>query len=103
MWFDRNINGNRDVKFLESDYLLLQWFMKFTQLEINQAIQQPCEADYSTGVDHLDVVKVPSTLIQFMHLFGFHNIKVIYKTVRRKVGPFTHPDIHSTVHCSKHL
>ena len=30
MRFDRNINGNRDVKFLECDYLLLQRCMKLT-------------------------------------------------------------------------
>ena len=30
MCFDRNINGNRDVKFLECDYLLLHQFVKLT-------------------------------------------------------------------------
>ena len=30
MCFDRNINGNRDVKFLECDYLLVQWCVKLT-------------------------------------------------------------------------
>ena len=30
MCFDRNINGNRDVEFLEWDYLLLQQCMKIT-------------------------------------------------------------------------
>ena len=30
MCFDRKINGNRDVKFLECDYLLLQRCMKLT-------------------------------------------------------------------------
>ena len=30
MCFDININGNRDVKFLECDYLLVQWCMKLT-------------------------------------------------------------------------
>ena len=30
MCFDKNINGNRDVKFLECDYLLVQWFVKLT-------------------------------------------------------------------------
>ena len=29
-FFDRNINENRDVKFLECDYLLLQWCVKLT-------------------------------------------------------------------------
>ena len=30
MYFDRNINGNRDVKSLEHDYLLVQRCMKLT-------------------------------------------------------------------------
>ena len=30
MCFDRNITGNRDVKFLECDYLLVQWSVKLT-------------------------------------------------------------------------
>ena len=30
MCFDRNINGNRDVKFLECDYLLVQRCVKLT-------------------------------------------------------------------------
>ena len=30
MCFDRNINENRDVKFLECDYLLVQRSMKLT-------------------------------------------------------------------------
>ena len=30
MCFDRNINGNRDVKFLECDYLLVQRCLKLT-------------------------------------------------------------------------
>ena len=30
MFFDKNINGNRDVKFLECDYLLVQRCMKLT-------------------------------------------------------------------------
>ena len=30
MCFDRNINGNRDVKFLECDYLLVQLCVKLT-------------------------------------------------------------------------
>ena len=30
MCFDRNINENRSVKFLESDYLLVQWCVKLT-------------------------------------------------------------------------
>jgi hypothetical protein len=30
MCFDRNINENRDVKFLECDYLLVQWCVKLT-------------------------------------------------------------------------
>ena len=30
MCFDRNINGNSDVKFLECDYLLVQQCLKFT-------------------------------------------------------------------------
>ena len=30
MCFDRNINGNRDVKFLECDYLLMQRCVKLT-------------------------------------------------------------------------
>ena len=28
--FDRNVNGNRHVKFLECDYLLVQWCVKLT-------------------------------------------------------------------------
>ena len=28
--FQRNINGNRRVKFLECDYLLVQWCVKLT-------------------------------------------------------------------------
>jgi len=30
MYFGRNINGNRDVKFLECDYLLVQRCVKLT-------------------------------------------------------------------------
>ena len=30
MCFDRNINGNMDVKFLGCDYLLVQWWVKLT-------------------------------------------------------------------------
>ena len=30
MCFDRNINGNRDVRFLECDYLLVQRCVKLT-------------------------------------------------------------------------
>ena len=30
MCFDRNINGNRDVKFLDCEYLLVQLSMKLT-------------------------------------------------------------------------
>ena len=30
MCFDKTTNGNRDVKILECDYLLLQWCVKFT-------------------------------------------------------------------------
>ena len=30
MCFDRNINGNREVKFLECDYLLVQRCVKLT-------------------------------------------------------------------------
>ena len=30
MCFDRNMNGNRDDKFLECDYLLVQQCMKLT-------------------------------------------------------------------------
>ena len=30
MCFDRNINGNRDVKILECDYLSVQWYVKLT-------------------------------------------------------------------------
>ena len=30
MSFGRNINENRDVKFLEYDYLLVQWCVKLT-------------------------------------------------------------------------
>ena len=30
MSFDRNINGNRDVKILECDYLSVQRFVKLT-------------------------------------------------------------------------
>ena len=32
MCFNRNINGNRDVKFLEYDYLLLQQCIKLTSV-----------------------------------------------------------------------
>ena len=31
--FDRNINGNRDIKILECDYLSVQWSMKLTLLK----------------------------------------------------------------------
>ena len=34
MCFDRNINGNRDVKFLGCDYLLVQRCVKLTLLEL---------------------------------------------------------------------
>ena len=30
MCFNKNINGNRDVKFLECDFLLVQWCVKRT-------------------------------------------------------------------------
>ena len=30
MCFDRNINGNRNVKVFECDYLLVHWFVKLT-------------------------------------------------------------------------
>ena len=33
MCFDRNINGNRDIKILECDYLSVQWSMKLTLLK----------------------------------------------------------------------
>ena len=33
MCFGRNINGNRDVKFLECDYLLVQWCVKLTLMK----------------------------------------------------------------------
>ena len=36
MCFDENINGNRDVKFLEWDYLLVQRCMKLTLDKLNQ-------------------------------------------------------------------
>ena len=35
MCFDRNIDGNRDVKFLECDYLLAQRFVKLTLVRKN--------------------------------------------------------------------
>ena len=36
MCFDRNINGNRDVNYLECDYLLVQRSMKLT-LHVNRS------------------------------------------------------------------
>ena len=33
MCFDRNINGNKDVKFLECDYLLVQRCVKLTLVD----------------------------------------------------------------------
>ena len=38
MCFDRNINGNRDVKFLECDQLLVQWCVKLT-LELSTILE----------------------------------------------------------------
>ena len=38
MCFDRNINGNRDVKFLECDYLLVRACMKLTLVEKKKEI-----------------------------------------------------------------
>ena len=37
MCFDRNINGNRDVKFFERDYWSLHWRKKFTLALFNSA------------------------------------------------------------------
>ena len=37
MCFDKNINGNRDVKFLEFDYLLVQRCMKLTLVQWNSS------------------------------------------------------------------
>ena len=34
MCLGRNINGNRDIKFLECDYLLLQWCVKLTLVKV---------------------------------------------------------------------
>ena len=38
MCFDRNINGNRDVKFLECDYLLVQRCVKLTLGQLRDEI-----------------------------------------------------------------
>ena len=51
MCFDRNINGNRDVKFLECDYLLLQRYVKLTLG--NQHIS-------SIHLHHLEIFSVAS-------------------------------------------
>ena len=40
MCFDRNINGNRDVKFLECDYLLVQRCMKLTHFTRNYGLKK---------------------------------------------------------------
>ena len=36
MCFDRNINGNRDVKFLECDYLVVQGSVKLTLIVMTE-------------------------------------------------------------------
>ena len=40
MCFDRNINGNRDVKFLEWDYLTGQRSMKLTLVALSRILDR---------------------------------------------------------------
>ena len=43
MCFDRNINGNRDVKFLGCDYLLVQRCVKHTLARALTLKKLPCD------------------------------------------------------------
>ena len=61
MCFDRNINGNRDVKFLECDYLLVQRSVKLTLTMQNIDLLIRTETILSNEINmlmyHFDVSK----------------------------------------------
>jgi hypothetical protein len=59
MCFDKNINGNRDVKFLECDYLLVQQCVKLTLLCLILSV--------------FSCLKLLRSFLQVFIILGIHN------------------------------
>ena len=54
MCFDRNVNGNRDVKFLECDYLLVQQCVKLTLVKKFKRLKKNYDLKLQNRSDTLD-------------------------------------------------
>ena len=84
MFFDRNINGYRDVKFLECDYLLVQQCMKLT-LEIEWFI---CTLHW--GQNFFSVLQLLEGLlcIQSLQTVGLDEKKIPCSFLRKSLWGF---------------